>query len=124
MSSKGLWPRGPDLVTIHGVMREAARRVVAVLLERVGTGGSDDPMIRAIRQLNDAVGSVSPVDKRGQRRMTERLWHLYECLADDPQHGQRGTVVAWRKVTGTVLPVPRSTTPRRGSDEARHQDEH
>lgn len=87
-------------------MREAADRVLAVLSEHLGSGGPGDPMSRAMQQLEDAVNAVPTDDMRKQRVMTERLRHLHARLDEDPRHEQRLTVVAWRKVTRQVLPVP------------------
>lgn len=92
-------------------MHEAAARVAALLVERLADGGPGDPMVRARRQLDDAISAIPAVDTRTQRAMTTRLRHLHERLIDDPQHVARVTAKAWRKVTGTVLPAPRTTDP-------------
>ncbi len=99
-------PGSPDPIEVYNIMREAARRVAAVLAERTATNAADDPMRRAIRQLNDAIDGVRDDDTKAHRVLTERLRHLDDRLLDDPNHLDRLTVVAWRKVTGSVLPVP------------------
>ncbi|WP_345176713.1 hypothetical protein [Nocardioides caricicola] len=92
---------------MHDRMLEAASRVMALLAERVADGGPNDPMTRAMSQLEDAINAVPALSPSKQRIMTDRLRHLHERLIDDPDHAARLTVTAWRKVTGTVLPVPK-----------------
>ena len=105
-------PGRPSPEAVHNTMLQAAYRVAAVLTARVASGDVDDPMFRALRQLGDSIASVPINDLSAQRVMTDRLRHLHQHLLDDQQHHARLTVVAWRKVTGTVLPVPRPSTMR------------
>lgn len=99
-------PGSKDPAAVHAAMSEAAHQVNAILSERVSTGTPEDPMVRAMRHLNDAIAAVPPLDLRTQRVLTDRLRHLHARLLDDPLHERRGTVTAWRTVTGHVLPVP------------------
>lgn len=116
-------PGRPSPEAVHNTMLEAAYRVAAVLTARVASGNVDDPMFRALSQLGDSIASVAINDLSAQRVMTDRLRHLHQHLLDDPQHHAQLTVVAWRKVTGTVLPVPRPctmpTVKERGNDDQR-----
>lgn len=102
-------PGSPDPIEVYNIMREAARRVAAVVAERTPTT-PDDPMRRAIRQLTDATDGVRVDDTEAHRVLTERPQHLYVRLLDDPNHLDGLTLVAWRKVTGSVLPEPMAAT--------------
>ena len=108
-------PGSKDPVAVYDAMREAADRVTALLATRVATGGSDDPTVRAMRRMADAIATVPTDDLRAQRVMTERLRHLNDRLAEDPRHEEAVTLRAWRKVTGEDLPVPSQHPPGEGS---------